>query len=82
MINLMYLIFIAIILMNVDREVLKAFHNTKETLELTARLVDDNNQFLCENLRHKIEKTLKNTKPSTNNIYKSKQHTDQIFKLF
>lgn len=45
MINLIYLIFITMMMMNLNREVLRAFHNTNETLKLRAHLVDDNNQL-------------------------------------
>ena len=47
MINLMYLVFIAMLAMNMSKEVLTAFGNIKENLETSIEeITTDNNQFL------------------------------------
>jgi gliding motility-associated protein GldM len=47
MINLMYLVFIAMLAMNMSKEVLTAFGNIKENLETSIEeIATDNNQFL------------------------------------
>ncbi|HAR72743.1 MAG TPA: hypothetical protein DCR77_04970 [Flavobacteriaceae bacterium] len=43
MINLMYLVFIAMMALNVDREVLRSFESINTTLESTSKLTLDNN---------------------------------------
>lgn len=79
MINLMYLIFIAMMVTSVDREVLRSFHNTNQTLELTSRLANDNNRILYENLQKKAEKDPEKYQTVYNQSIQVRQHTDQIF---
>lgn len=43
MINLMYLVFIAMMALNVDREVLRSFESINTTLESTSKLTLENN---------------------------------------
>ncbi len=56
MINLMYLVFIAMLALQIDREVLRAFADTNETLEATSVMAGDNNKLFYENLKTKASK--------------------------
>ncbi len=53
MINLMYLVFIAMMAMNVDREVLRSFEGVNESLELSTRLTTENNDTFYEQIEKK-----------------------------
>lgn len=50
MINLMYLVFIAMLAMNVDREVLRSFEGINESLQLSTKLTDENNKTFYEQI--------------------------------
>lgn len=56
MINLMYLIFIAMMVMNVDREVLKSFDYTNQSLQRTAEKMGESNELFYENIKKKAAK--------------------------
>ena len=53
MINLMYLVFIAMLAMNVDREVLRSFEGVNESLELSTNLTNENNKTFYEQIEKK-----------------------------
>ncbi len=53
MINLMYLVFIAMMAMNVDREVLRSFEGVNEALELSTDLTNDNNKTFYQQIDKK-----------------------------
>lgn len=55
MINLMYLIFIAMLALNVDREVLRSFEKINNTLETTTSLTTQNNSTFYENIDRKAK---------------------------
>ncbi|PQL91013.1 type IX secretion system motor protein PorM/GldM [Apibacter adventoris] len=55
MINLMYLVFIAMMAMNVDREVLRSFEGVNESLELSTSLTNLNNSTFYEQIEKKKE---------------------------
>ncbi|WP_288764113.1 GldM family protein [uncultured Weeksella sp.] len=55
MINLMYLVFIAMMAMNVDREVLRSFESINITLEESAKLTADNNATFYQQIKKKAE---------------------------
>ena len=54
MINLMYLVFIAMMALNVDREVLRSFESINITLEESAKLTSDNNETFYTNIENKV----------------------------
>ncbi|MGM5631126.1 gliding motility protein GldM [Apibacter raozihei] len=53
MINLMYLVFIAMLAMNVDREVLRSFEGVNESLQLSTNLASKNNQTFYDQIEKK-----------------------------
>ncbi|TWP28877.1 hypothetical protein ETU08_08545 [Apibacter muscae] len=53
MINLMYLVFIAMLAMNVDREVLRSFEGVNESLQLSTTLTEKNNITFYESIESK-----------------------------
>ncbi|MDR2123284.1 MAG: gliding motility protein GldM [Flavobacteriaceae bacterium] len=53
MINLMYLVFIAMMAMNVDREVLRSFEGVNKSLELSTNLTKENNITFYEQIEKK-----------------------------
>ncbi|MDR1876668.1 MAG: gliding motility protein GldM [Flavobacteriaceae bacterium] len=53
MINLMYLVFIAMMAMNVDREVLRSFEGINQSLELSTRLTKENNKTFYDQINGK-----------------------------
>lgn len=55
MINLMYLIFIAMLALNVDREVLRSFDSINTTLETTSNLTEKNNDTFYSNIAKKSQ---------------------------
>lgn len=55
MINLMYLVFIAMTAMNVDRQVLRSFEDITVTLNDSSSLTNQNNQTFYENIANKAE---------------------------
>lgn len=55
MINLMYLIFIAMLALNVDREVLRSFEKINNTLETTTGLTVQNNKTFYDNIDRKAK---------------------------
>ncbi len=56
MINLMYLVFIAMLALQIDREVLRAFADTNQSLESSAIMAGDNNKLFYDNLKSKAQK--------------------------
>ena len=55
MINLMYLIFIAMMAMQVDREVLRSFEDVNKSFEQTIDLTEENNATFYNNMELKAE---------------------------
>lgn len=55
MINLMYIVFIAMMAMNVDRQVLRSFEDITVTLDDSSKLTDKNNQTFYENITDKAK---------------------------
>lgn len=55
MINLMYLVFIAMMALNVDREVLRSFESINTTLESTSELTLSNNNTFYDQIDLKVE---------------------------
>ncbi|HEY4540024.1 MAG TPA: GldM family protein [Faecalibacter sp.] len=55
MINLMYLVFIAMMALNVDREVLRSFESIYLTLESSTKLAEDNNTTFYSNISKKAQ---------------------------
>jgi gliding motility-associated protein GldM len=55
MINLMYLVFIAMMALNVDREVLRSFESIYLTLESSTKLAEDNNNTFYSNISKKAQ---------------------------
>lgn len=55
MINLMYLVFIAMMAMNVDREVLRAFENVYISLKESTQLIKKNNDTFYDNITRKSQ---------------------------
>ncbi|MCT6868910.1 gliding motility protein GldM [Apibacter sp.] len=53
MINLMYLVFISMLAMNVDREILRSFEGINESLQLSTKLTDENNKTFYEQIEAK-----------------------------
>ncbi|WP_395091116.1 gliding motility protein GldM [Vaginella massiliensis] len=54
MINLMYLVFIAMMALNVDREVLRSFESINITLEESAKLTSENNGTFYQQIEKKV----------------------------
>lgn len=55
MINLMYIVFIAMTAMQVDREVLRSFEDVNSSFEQTIQLTEDNNATFYANMEIKAE---------------------------
>src|SRR5690606_17193321 len=55
MINLMYLVFIAMMAMQVDRQVLRSFEGITVTLDDSSKLTADNNQTFYEQIVNKAK---------------------------
>ncbi|MDG4946956.1 gliding motility protein GldM [Weeksellaceae bacterium KMM 9713] len=55
MINLMYLIFIAMMAMQVDREVLRSFEDVNKSFEQSIALTEENNSTFYKNMEMKAE---------------------------
>ncbi|MBW7869479.1 MAG: hypothetical protein H3C39_00285 [Flavobacteriia bacterium] len=55
MINLMYIVFIAMMAMNVDRQVLRSFEDITVTLDDSSRLTNENNSTFYDNITTKAE---------------------------
>lgn len=53
MINLMYIVFIAMMAMNVDRQVLRSFEDITVTLDDSSRLSNENNSTFYDNINRK-----------------------------
>ncbi len=54
MINLMYLVFIAMMALNVDREVLRSFESINTTLEQSSKLTEENNGTFYGQIQKKV----------------------------
>ncbi len=72
MINLMYLVFIAMMALNVDREVLRSFESINTTLESTSKLtLDNNNTFYNQiDLKTKEDPAYANTQAQAAEVKK------------
>ncbi|MBQ0147064.1 MAG: hypothetical protein KBS93_01225, partial [Flavobacteriaceae bacterium] len=55
MINLMYLVFIAMMALNVDREVLRSFESIYLTMESSTQLTTENNNTFYTNITTKAK---------------------------
>ena len=55
MINLMYLVFIAMMAMQVDRQVLRSFEGITVTLDDSSKLTADNNRTFYEQIVNKAK---------------------------
>lgn len=55
MINLMYLVFIAMMAMNVDREVLRSFEGITVTLDDSSKLTNENNKTFYDQINNKAK---------------------------
>lgn len=55
MINLMYIVFIAMMAMNVDRQVLRSFEDITVTLDDSSRLTNENNGTFYDNINMKAK---------------------------
>ena len=55
MINLMYLVFIAMMALNVDREVLRSFESIYITLDSSTNLTTENNKTFYSNISKKAQ---------------------------
>lgn len=55
MINLMYIVFIAMMAMNVDRQVLRSFEDITVTLDDSSKLTNENNNTFYDNISMKAE---------------------------
>ena len=78
MINLMYLVFIAMMALNVDREVLRSFESINTTLESTSKLtLENNNTFYNQiDLKAKEDPSYMDTKTQAAEV--RKQTTDFV----
>lgn len=72
MINLMYLVFIAMMALNVDREVLRSFESINTTLESTSKLTLDNNETFYDqiDLKAKEDPTYSSTQTEAAEVRK------------
>ncbi|AIH01828.1 type IX secretion system motor protein PorM/GldM [Riemerella anatipestifer] len=55
MINLMYLVFIAMLAMQIDQEIIRSYNDTRDTLSQTTLLTQSKNKIFEETLRQKAE---------------------------
>lgn len=53
MINLMYLVFIAMLAMQIDQEIIRSYNETKGSLEETRLLTQDKNKIFEQTLQQK-----------------------------
>ena len=79
MINLMYLVFIAMLALQIDREVLRAFADTNETLQSTSLMASDNNKLFYENLKTKASKNATIFGPLYKEALVVKQKSDFLY---
>jgi gliding motility-associated protein GldM len=79
MINLMYLVFIAMLALQIDREVLRAFSDTNDTLEATSTMAGENNKLFYDNLKTKASKNATIFGPLYRDALKVKAQSDQIY---
>ncbi|WP_018676752.1 gliding motility protein GldM [Riemerella columbina] len=55
MINLMYLVFIAMLAMQIDQEIIRSYNDTKDSLRASTALTQSKNKIFEETLRQKAE---------------------------
>ena len=77
MINLMYLVFIAMLAMQIDQEIVRSFYDTQVSLNETRRLTDAKNQDLEKTLSEKAQNSPED-KESFDNYSVLKNYSDDL----
>lgn len=79
MINLMYLVFIAMLAMQIDQEIVRSFYDTQVSLNETRRLTDAKNQVFETTLAEKAQTSPEDAE-SFQNYTELKTHGDDLVK--
>lgn len=77
MINLMYLVFIAMLAMQIDQEIVRSFYDTQVSLNETRKLTDAKNQVFENNLAEKAQNSPVDAE-SYQNYQELKQYSDDL----
>ena len=78
MINLMYLVFIAMMALNVDREVLRSFESIYLTMESSTQLTTENNNTFYSNISTKAQEEA-DYKPIETRALEVQKKTNEFF---
>ena len=79
MINLMYLVFIAMLALQIDQEIVRSFYDTQISLTETRKLTDAKNQLFESNLAEKAQNSPED-QASYENYMQLKQLGDDLIK--
>ena len=80
MINLMYLVFIAMLAMQIDQEIIRSYKDTTGSLEETRMLTQNNNDIFQKTLEVKAEKSPETFGTPLNNYQGLKDRADDLVK--
>ena len=78
MINLMYLVFIAMLAMQIDQEIIRSYNDTKGSLEQTRQLTQEKNVIFEQTLAQKAKNTPETFGPAYNQYNQLKQQVDDL----
>ncbi len=78
MINLMYLVFIAMLAMQIDQEIIRSYNDTKGSLEETRALTQEKNTIFEQTLAAKAKNTPETFGPALNQYNTLKQQVDDL----
>ena len=78
MINLMYLVFIAMLAMQIDQEIIRSYNDTKGSLEETRMLTQEKNVIFEQTLAQKAKNTPETFGPAYNQYNQLKQQVDDL----
>ncbi len=86
MINMMYLVLLALLAMNVSAEILNAFENIRQKLSISVQNSQENVNAFIDNMKEEINDEIKNENKRTNaglldTLDQVKQQTSQIIEL-
>ncbi len=78
MINLMYLVFIAMLAMQIDQEIIRSYNDTKDSLEETRLLTQDKNKIFEQTLYQKSLSSPESFGPAYQQYLKLKSQVDDL----
>lgn len=80
MINLMYLVFIAMLAIQIDQEVLRSYNDTKDSLQNTRALTQQKNEMFEQTLAAKAQNSPESFSQAYSNYQKLKAKVDALIK--